>query len=156
MFVHYAVNCFILHWYLTLYWHFVVILCLSLCAFYCKSVCVCHAINKCNLLTYLLQISTCQIRHSIITLTYSSNFVVQTRYLMSQLFGRRAHLNYKIRNTFTKPTYLLFPFLLLLSTWPFRGMALISRAKCSHKIPSGVNGLTDGPASSVSKMSSKF
>jgi len=39
---------------LTLYWHFVVILCLCLCAFYCKSVCVCHAINKCNLLTYLL------------------------------------------------------------------------------------------------------
>jgi len=39
---------------LTLYWHFVVILCLRLCAFYCKFVCVCHAINKCNLLTYLL------------------------------------------------------------------------------------------------------
>ena len=52
MFVYYAVNCFILHLYFTLYWHFVVFLCLCLCTFYCKSLCDCHAINKCNSLTY--------------------------------------------------------------------------------------------------------
>jgi len=56
MFVYYAVNCFILHLYLALYWHFVVILylCLQAYTFYCKSVCDCHTINKCNLLTFLL------------------------------------------------------------------------------------------------------
>jgi len=39
---------------MTLYWHFAVILSLCFVYFLCKSVCDWHAINKCNLLTYLL------------------------------------------------------------------------------------------------------